>query len=45
MCAHISPQAEDIGYLDEQIMALHTEIVELQKSPYARRQGEVMESL
>uniref|UniRef100_A0A8C9FQN9 Inhibitor of nuclear factor kappa-B kinase subunit alpha n=1 Tax=Pavo cristatus TaxID=9049 RepID=A0A8C9FQN9_PAVCR len=34
----------DIGYLDEQIMALHTEIVELQKSPYARRQGEVMES-
>ncbi|KAI1231589.1 hypothetical protein IHE44_0007661 [Lamprotornis superbus] len=38
-------QAEDIGYLDEQIMALHTEIVELQKSPYARRQGEVMESL
>uniref|UniRef100_A0A8B9MY05 Inhibitor of nuclear factor kappa-B kinase subunit alpha n=1 Tax=Accipiter nisus TaxID=211598 RepID=A0A8B9MY05_9AVES len=38
-------KAEDIGYLDEQIMALHTEIVELQKSPYARRQGEVMESL
>ncbi|KAM6093176.1 inhibitor of nuclear factor kappa-B kinase subunit alpha isoform 1-T1 [Theristicus caerulescens] len=38
-------QAEDIGYLDEQIMALHTEIVELQKSPYARRQGEVMENL
>ncbi|XP_068024579.1 inhibitor of nuclear factor kappa-B kinase subunit alpha isoform X2 [Melanerpes formicivorus] len=38
-------QAEDIGHLDEQIMALHTEIVELQKSPYARRQGEVMESL
>ncbi|XP_075361617.1 inhibitor of nuclear factor kappa-B kinase subunit alpha isoform X7 [Mycteria americana] len=38
-------EAEDIGYLDEQIMALHTEIVELQKSPYARRQGEVMESL
>uniref|UniRef100_A0A8C4KAN3 Inhibitor of nuclear factor kappa-B kinase subunit alpha n=1 Tax=Dromaius novaehollandiae TaxID=8790 RepID=A0A8C4KAN3_DRONO len=37
--------AEDIGYLDEQIMALHTEIVELQKSPYARRQGEVMENL
>ncbi|XP_065601785.1 inhibitor of nuclear factor kappa-B kinase subunit alpha-like [Cyrtonyx montezumae] len=38
-------RAEDIGYLDEQIMALHTEIVELQKTPYARHQGEVMESL
>uniref|UniRef100_A0A8C9EY06 Inhibitor of nuclear factor kappa-B kinase subunit alpha n=1 Tax=Pavo cristatus TaxID=9049 RepID=A0A8C9EY06_PAVCR len=47
MAYGISPSihAEDIGYLDEQIMALHTEIVELQKSPYARRQGEVMESL
>uniref|UniRef100_A0A8C3HBZ6 Component of inhibitor of nuclear factor kappa B kinase complex n=1 Tax=Chrysemys picta bellii TaxID=8478 RepID=A0A8C3HBZ6_CHRPI len=38
-------EAGDIGYLDEQIMALHTEIVELQRSPYARRQGDVMESL
>ncbi|XP_061490722.1 inhibitor of nuclear factor kappa-B kinase subunit alpha isoform X2 [Rhineura floridana] len=38
-------QAGDIGYLDEQIMALHTEIVELQRSPHARRQGELMENL
>uniref|UniRef100_A0A8C8SZA6 Inhibitor of nuclear factor kappa-B kinase subunit alpha n=1 Tax=Pelusios castaneus TaxID=367368 RepID=A0A8C8SZA6_9SAUR len=38
-------EAGDIGYLDEQIMGLHTEIVELQRSPYARRQGDVMESL
>uniref|UniRef100_A0A6I8NL93 Inhibitor of nuclear factor kappa-B kinase subunit alpha n=1 Tax=Ornithorhynchus anatinus TaxID=9258 RepID=A0A6I8NL93_ORNAN len=38
-------QAGDIGYLDEQIMTLHTEIVELQRSPYARRQGDVMETL
>ncbi|XP_042313530.1 inhibitor of nuclear factor kappa-B kinase subunit alpha isoform X2 [Sceloporus undulatus] len=38
-------QAGDIGYLDEQIMALHTEIVELQRSPHARRQGDLMENL
>ncbi|XP_053164761.1 inhibitor of nuclear factor kappa-B kinase subunit alpha isoform X2 [Hemicordylus capensis] len=38
-------QAGDICYLDEQIMALHTEIVELQRSPHARRQGEIMENL
>ncbi|XP_034993605.1 inhibitor of nuclear factor kappa-B kinase subunit alpha [Zootoca vivipara] len=38
-------QAGDIGYLDDQIMALHTEIVELQRSPHARRQGELMENL
>ncbi|XP_072850972.2 inhibitor of nuclear factor kappa-B kinase subunit alpha [Pogona vitticeps] len=38
-------QAADIGYLDEQIMALHTEIVELQRSPHARRQGDLMENL
>ncbi|XP_007478145.1 inhibitor of nuclear factor kappa-B kinase subunit alpha isoform X2 [Monodelphis domestica] len=38
-------QAGDIGYLDEQIMSLHTEIVELQRSPSARRQEDVMESL
>ncbi|XP_036591627.1 inhibitor of nuclear factor kappa-B kinase subunit alpha isoform X3 [Trichosurus vulpecula] len=38
-------QAGDIGYLDEQIMSLHTEIVELQRSPSARRQEDVMDSL
>ncbi|XP_029465433.1 inhibitor of nuclear factor kappa-B kinase subunit alpha isoform X2 [Rhinatrema bivittatum] len=38
-------KAGEIGYLDEQIMALHTETVELQRSPYARRQGDVMDSL
>uniref|UniRef100_A0A672L237 Inhibitor of nuclear factor kappa-B kinase subunit alpha n=1 Tax=Sinocyclocheilus grahami TaxID=75366 RepID=A0A672L237_SINGR len=35
----------EIGHLDEEIMALHSEIVELQRSPYARRQGDVMEQL
>lgn len=34
-----------IGYLEDQIMSLHTEIMELQKSPYGRRQGDLMESL
>ncbi|XP_075466365.1 inhibitor of nuclear factor kappa-B kinase subunit alpha-like [Ascaphus truei] len=38
-------QAGKVGYLDEHIMALHTEIVELQRSPYARRQGDVMEHM
>ncbi|XP_043912731.1 inhibitor of nuclear factor kappa-B kinase subunit alpha [Protopterus annectens] len=38
-------EAAETGHLDEQIMALHTEIVELQRSPYARRQGDVMENL
>lgn len=34
-----------MGYLDEDIVALHSEIVELQRSPIARRQGDVMEQL
>uniref|UniRef100_A0A8C5B6J6 Inhibitor of nuclear factor kappa-B kinase subunit alpha n=1 Tax=Gadus morhua TaxID=8049 RepID=A0A8C5B6J6_GADMO len=34
-----------VGHLDEEIMALHSEIVELQRSPYARRQGDKMEQL
>uniref|UniRef100_A0A673M462 Inhibitor of nuclear factor kappa-B kinase subunit alpha n=1 Tax=Sinocyclocheilus rhinocerous TaxID=307959 RepID=A0A673M462_9TELE len=38
-------QVAEIGHLDEEIMALHSEIVELQRSPYARRQGDVMEQL
>ncbi|CAB1311998.1 unnamed protein product [Coregonus sp. 'balchen'] len=33
------------NHLDEEIMSLHSEIVELQRSPYARRQGDVMEQL
>ncbi|XP_077310175.1 inhibitor of nuclear factor kappa-B kinase subunit alpha isoform X1 [Lithobates pipiens] len=38
-------KAGQISFLDDQIMGLHTEIVELQRSPYARRQGDVMELL
>uniref|UniRef100_A0AAQ4PYI1 Inhibitor of nuclear factor kappa-B kinase subunit alpha n=1 Tax=Gasterosteus aculeatus aculeatus TaxID=481459 RepID=A0AAQ4PYI1_GASAC len=36
-------QVAEVGYLDEEIVALHSEIVELQRSPFARRQGDVME--
>uniref|UniRef100_A0A3P8WPK3 Inhibitor of nuclear factor kappa-B kinase subunit alpha n=1 Tax=Cynoglossus semilaevis TaxID=244447 RepID=A0A3P8WPK3_CYNSE len=32
-------------HLDDEILALHSEIVELQRSPYARRQGDKMEAL
>ncbi|XP_062257177.1 inhibitor of nuclear factor kappa-B kinase subunit alpha-like [Platichthys flesus] len=35
----------DVGYLDEEIVSLHSGIVELQRSPFARRQGDVMEQL
>ncbi|CAL9687951.1 unnamed protein product [Knipowitschia caucasica] len=35
----------DVGYLDEEIVALHLEIVELQRSPFARRQEDVMKQL
>ncbi|KAL6487067.1 hypothetical protein MHYP_G00036930 [Metynnis hypsauchen] len=38
-------QVAEVGHLDEEIMALHSEIVELQRSPYARRQADVMEQL
>uniref|UniRef100_A0A8C5K9Q3 IkappaB kinase n=1 Tax=Jaculus jaculus TaxID=51337 RepID=A0A8C5K9Q3_JACJA len=34
-----------IGHPEDQIMCLHTEIMELQKSPYGRCQGDLMESL
>uniref|UniRef100_A0A673XVV1 Inhibitor of nuclear factor kappa-B kinase subunit alpha n=1 Tax=Salmo trutta TaxID=8032 RepID=A0A673XVV1_SALTR len=34
-----------VSHLDEEIMSLHSEIVELQRSPYARRQGDIMEQL
>uniref|UniRef100_A0A673AK40 Inhibitor of nuclear factor kappa-B kinase subunit alpha n=1 Tax=Sphaeramia orbicularis TaxID=375764 RepID=A0A673AK40_9TELE len=32
-------KADNVGYLDEEIVALHSEIVELQRSPFARKQG------
>lgn len=32
-------------HLDEEIVAVHFEIVELQRSPFARRQVDVMEQL
>ncbi|XP_019726251.1 inhibitor of nuclear factor kappa-B kinase subunit alpha-like [Hippocampus comes] len=35
----------DVGYLDEEIVALYSEIVELQRSPFLRRQGDLMEQL
>ncbi|KAM9847450.1 inhibitor of nuclear factor kappa-B kinase subunit alpha-like isoform 1-T1 [Aulostomus maculatus] len=35
----------DVSCLDEDIVALHSEIVELQRSPFLRRQGDVMEQL
>ncbi|XP_055780854.1 inhibitor of nuclear factor kappa-B kinase subunit alpha-like isoform X2 [Salvelinus fontinalis] len=38
-------QVAEVSHLDEEIMSLHSEIVELQRSPYARRQGDVMEQL
>ncbi|KPP63226.1 hypothetical protein Z043_118532, partial [Scleropages formosus] len=38
-------QVAEVNHLEEEIMALHSEIVELQRSPYARRQGDVMEQL
>lgn len=35
----------DVGYLDEEIVGLHLEIVELQRSPFARRQEDVLKQL
>ncbi|XP_029031829.1 inhibitor of nuclear factor kappa-B kinase subunit alpha-like [Betta splendens] len=35
----------DVGYLDEEIVALHSEIVELQRSKHARKQEDVLEQL
>uniref|UniRef100_A0A8C7G573 Inhibitor of nuclear factor kappa-B kinase subunit alpha n=1 Tax=Oncorhynchus kisutch TaxID=8019 RepID=A0A8C7G573_ONCKI len=34
-------QVAEVSHLDEEIMSLHSEIVELQRSPYARRQGDL----
>uniref|UniRef100_A0A667WZ98 Inhibitor of nuclear factor kappa-B kinase subunit alpha n=1 Tax=Myripristis murdjan TaxID=586833 RepID=A0A667WZ98_9TELE len=45
ICEYISPCCSQVGYLDEEIVSLHSEIVELQRSPFARRQGDVMEQL
>uniref|UniRef100_A0A4W3IGT7 Inhibitor of nuclear factor kappa-B kinase subunit alpha n=1 Tax=Callorhinchus milii TaxID=7868 RepID=A0A4W3IGT7_CALMI len=42
ICKYCS--AAEIGHLEERIVGLHSEIVELQRSPYARRHGEVMEA-
>uniref|UniRef100_A0AAY5KIF7 Inhibitor of nuclear factor kappa-B kinase subunit alpha n=1 Tax=Esox lucius TaxID=8010 RepID=A0AAY5KIF7_ESOLU len=41
----VSGYVSDVGYLDEEIVCLHTEIVELQRSPFARKQADVMEQL
>uniref|UniRef100_A0AAY4APV3 Inhibitor of nuclear factor kappa-B kinase subunit alpha n=1 Tax=Denticeps clupeoides TaxID=299321 RepID=A0AAY4APV3_9TELE len=38
-------QVAEVNHLDDKIMALHSEIVELQRSPFARRQGDVIEKL
>ncbi|KAF7219864.1 inhibitor of nuclear factor kappa-B kinase subunit alpha-like [Nothobranchius furzeri] len=38
-------EVADVSRLDDEIVALHSEIVELQRSPFARRQGDVMEQL
>ncbi|KAM9424964.1 inhibitor of nuclear factor kappa-B kinase subunit alpha isoform 2-T2 [Pholidichthys leucotaenia] len=38
-------EVAEVSHLDDEIMALHSEIVELQRSPYARRQGDKMEQL
>uniref|UniRef100_A0A8C5Q3M2 Inhibitor of nuclear factor kappa-B kinase subunit alpha n=1 Tax=Leptobrachium leishanense TaxID=445787 RepID=A0A8C5Q3M2_9ANUR len=43
--ARACAKAGQVSFLDEQIMELHTEIVELQRSPYARRQGDMMDQL
>lgn len=34
-----------MAHLDEEIVAVHFEIVELQRSPFARKQVDVMEQL
>ncbi|KAJ8014021.1 hypothetical protein DPEC_G00035920 [Dallia pectoralis] len=38
-------QVSSVGYLDEEIVCLHSEIVMLQRSPFARRQADIMEQL
>uniref|UniRef100_A0A1A8FPG3 Conserved helix-loop-helix ubiquitous kinase n=2 Tax=Nothobranchius korthausae TaxID=1143690 RepID=A0A1A8FPG3_9TELE len=38
-------EVADVSRLDDEIVALHSEIVELQRSPFARRQGDVMDQL
>ncbi|XP_034049586.1 inhibitor of nuclear factor kappa-B kinase subunit alpha-like isoform X2 [Thalassophryne amazonica] len=38
-------QVAEVSHLEDEIVALHSEIVELQRSPYARRQVDKMEEL
>uniref|UniRef100_A0A667ZZH9 Inhibitor of nuclear factor kappa-B kinase subunit alpha n=1 Tax=Myripristis murdjan TaxID=586833 RepID=A0A667ZZH9_9TELE len=45
ICECFKAAVAEVNHLDEEIMALHSEIVELQRSPYARRQGDKMEQL
>lgn len=44
-CSRSVSQVAEVSHLDDEILALHSEIVELQRSPYARRQGDKMEQL
>uniref|UniRef100_A0A669EZU7 Inhibitor of nuclear factor kappa-B kinase subunit alpha n=1 Tax=Oreochromis niloticus TaxID=8128 RepID=A0A669EZU7_ORENI len=45
ICECLLAAVAEVSHLDDEIMALHSEIVELQRSPYARRQGDKMEQL
>uniref|UniRef100_A0A7N8XX30 Inhibitor of nuclear factor kappa-B kinase subunit alpha n=1 Tax=Mastacembelus armatus TaxID=205130 RepID=A0A7N8XX30_9TELE len=45
ICECFLAAVAEVSHLDDEIMALHSEIVELQRSPYARRQGDKMEQL
>lgn len=38
-------EAAEVRYLDEEIVSLHSEILELQRSPFARKQVEIMGQL
>lgn len=40
-----SGKNSDVASLDEEIVAVHFEIVELQRSPFARTQVDAMEEL
>uniref|UniRef100_A0A8C7IK11 Inhibitor of nuclear factor kappa-B kinase subunit alpha n=1 Tax=Oncorhynchus kisutch TaxID=8019 RepID=A0A8C7IK11_ONCKI len=45
VCVCVCVRVSEVGYLDEEIVCLHSEIVELQRSPFARRQADIMEQL
>ncbi|XP_062319721.1 inhibitor of nuclear factor kappa-B kinase subunit alpha-like [Osmerus eperlanus] len=38
-------QAAEVSYLDEEIVSLHNEILELERSPFARKQEDIMEQI